>query len=343
VRALDGLPSTESGGPILTPRPWTAAVFISDALQNPSVEGTQVIAAHLSQHLALTHGVPTVAWRCTGGGMELRTLFRLARSSGSVNVSYLPQNGLTAATMIRAAILALFVHARIELIVTQIWLREPRRWRVLARRTLQSLVVGNDHQAAQVRELNVPTSVLRARTTYSPDTLIAPEHARATLGWSAGPHLLHVGHLRRGRNLQVLASLTDLGEVHVVASPYGREDPALSLPDEIDIHRGVVAHMGLWYRAADVYVFPTVDPGEVSGVPMSVIEALACGTPVVALRSPMIDGLGPHAHLVVVDGEEKLRAAVASVLSNPSRGAENVQGLSQDECGSDLIACGAGP
>jgi len=43
------------------------------------------------------------------------------------------------------------------------------------------------------------------------------------------------------------------------------------------------------YWAADCYVFPVVDPHSAVGVPLSVLEALACGVPVVSTR---FDGLG---------------------------------------------------
>lgn len=103
---------------------------------------------------------------------------------------------------------------------------------------------------------------------------------------------LHVGHLRANRGLEVLAAAKrHLGhalEVVVQASPRFAEDPEV-VRDLVDagvhIRRSFVEHPGDLYRSADLYLFPVPDErGGAVELPLSVLEALACGTPVLTTR-----------------------------------------------------------
>jgi glycosyltransferase involved in cell wall biosynthesis len=105
-----------------------------------------------------------------------------------------------------------------------------------------------------------------------------------------GPVLVHVGHLRRNRGIERLISLKiglgNSAEVVVLGSPTFRPDP--SLVSELK-GAGVVVRIGFiedlhtCYRAADLYVFPGADEeGGAVDLPLTVLEALACGTPVLS-------------------------------------------------------------
>ena len=107
-----------------------------------------------------------------------------------------------------------------------------------------------------------------------------------------GPVLLHVGHLRSNRGIERLIALKkglgDHAEVVVLGSPAFRSDP--SLVSELEA-AGVVVRVGFiedldsYYRAADLYVFPgTEEEGGAVDLPLTVLEALACGTPVLSTR-----------------------------------------------------------
>lgn len=104
------------------------------------------------------------------------------------------------------------------------------------------------------------------------------------------PIAVHVGHLRRTRGLERLveikARLGDRIEIVVVASPSFEPEPDISdelLAAGVHIDRGFVAAIAGVYLAADLYLFPPPPDSEGAiELPLSVLEAVACGLPVVA-------------------------------------------------------------
>jgi glycosyltransferase involved in cell wall biosynthesis len=117
--------------------------------------------------------------------------------------------------------------------------------------------------------------------------------ARAALQLNPGEIvLLHVGHVRANRNLGGLAELARAGHrVLMVVSPRMpvERNVATELKDAgVTLLEGARPDLRRVYWAADVYVFPVVDIRSAVGVPLSVLEALACGVPVI---STSFDGL----------------------------------------------------
>jgi len=129
---------------------------------------------------------------------------------------------------------------------------------------------------------------------------------RARYGWGLHERvILHVGHLRANRNLEVLAELGRVPglRVWVVASTAMATDAALAQElrtcgCRVDI--GYMADIQEVYACADVYVFPTRPAAgdalpqryaEVGAIdmPLSVLEALASGLPVVSTRFPALE------------------------------------------------------
>jgi glycosyltransferase involved in cell wall biosynthesis len=84
--------------------------------------------------------------------------------------------------------------------------------------------------------------------------------------------------------------------------------------------------VGSWFAAADVAVVPSVrdDSGNVDGLPNTVLEALASGTPLVSTSAGGIASVVRNGETGVIVAERDPRAlalAVAELLRDPGRGA----------------------
>lgn len=92
---------------------------------------------------------------------------------------------------------------------------------------------------------------------------------------------------------------------------------ALNLEEAVHLV-GFQDHAIAWYRSADVFVLPSL----VEGMPNVLLEAMACGTPVISsdCRSgpaEILEG-GRYGNLVPAGSAEELCDAIAAMLMNPS-------------------------
>jgi glycosyltransferase involved in cell wall biosynthesis len=97
---------------------------------------------------------------------------------------------------------------------------------------------------------------------------------------------LHVGHLSSRRNLDALISLagghgTEVIVVGSTSTPESRTLRRRLEESRVRVIREVVP-INEFYRMADCYVFPVIDEEGCVEVPLSVIEALSSGLPVLA-------------------------------------------------------------
>jgi glycosyltransferase involved in cell wall biosynthesis len=96
---------------------------------------------------------------------------------------------------------------------------------------------------------------------------------------------LHIGHLKRSRNVGVLSEIRDQARLVLVAGRSEGYDSVLRrrLQEEgvivIDTYLKDVEEI---YQACDCYLFPVEAPGQAIDIPLSVLEAMACNLPVIA-------------------------------------------------------------
>lgn len=101
------------------------------------------------------------------------------------------------------------------------------------------------------------------------------------------PVVLHVGHLKYGRNVQKLLDVDSSRQVVLVCSTLTENEQdiklrqELSLKDNICIMDGYIENIEEIYQLCDVYLFPTVESGNCIDVPLSCMEAASCDKPVV--------------------------------------------------------------
>jgi len=155
--------------------------------------------------------------------------------------------------------------------------------------------------------------------------------ARAELGLAPDrPLLLHVGSEERRKNVEtLLAALAGLvrrrRDILLVRVGGGsarsrRLIARLRLGAHVRYCSDLAeADLVRWYRAADAFVFPSLYEG--FGLP--VLEALACGCPVVAANRTSVPEITGDAALLVDEplDPDALAAAIARVLDDPARAA----------------------
>lgn len=102
--------------------------------------------------------------------------------------------------------------------------------------------------------------------------------------------ILHVGHINKGRNLEALIPLqkNNIGQVVIVGSTSTptKEGMDLQLKEKL-LKNGVIVidryleNIEEIYQLSDIYVFPVKSETGSIGLPLSVLEGVAAGLPVV--------------------------------------------------------------
>jgi glycosyltransferase involved in cell wall biosynthesis len=99
----------------------------------------------------------------------------------------------------------------------------------------------------------------------------------------------HIGHLNEGRNLKSLITLQETGNQLIVVSSSSTPSDALgpsALKGELEtagikVFDGYIEDISEIYHMSDVYIFPVMEPNSSIGMPLSILEARACGIPVI--------------------------------------------------------------
>jgi glycosyltransferase involved in cell wall biosynthesis len=123
---------------------------------------------------------------------------------------------------------------------------------------------------------------------FSPANISKVVELRKKYGFDSRPVILHVGHLSSGRGLKDFLLLdSNRYNLLVVASGMFEDDQIeqMLMSHGVRIIRGYLPEINELYQIADAYFFPTKSTEFVINIPLSVMEALACGTATVAYRS----------------------------------------------------------
>lgn len=162
-----------------------------------------------------------------------------------------------------------------------------------------------------VRTEFLPTGVDLEK--YRPAEPEACQQARDELGISEQETVvLHVGHIKRKRNVGVFKQLQKIDNIQTVLIGSSTTETDQSLERELEEAGCTVVDRYLpnierYYGMSDVYVFPTVSKTNCIETPASVLEALACNVPVVTTSFGALPRLfDSDCDGIVFAGEERL-------------------------------------
>ena len=101
------------------------------------------------------------------------------------------------------------------------------------------------------------------------------------------PVVLHVGHIKQGRNVAQLMKIDNRYQVLLVSSTATKNDEDVALREaltacpDIKLIDTYIPNIEQIYQLSDVYFFPVVEMANCIDVPLSCMEAASCGLPVV--------------------------------------------------------------
>jgi len=222
-------------------------------------------------------------------------LWRVIRQFQPDVLLYAPEAAATRNSFLRLTALRCYAPRACSIMISL----QPRSYSrldgLLVRALRPSLILAQSRETRDtVAALGCPSALLPSGvdlSTFRPSTPAEKLALRKKHGLSPEAFVVvHVGHLEENRNVGLLNQLrAELGcETVMIASTWQKHNQSV-----VDVVRAALLRGGTHvidhyleqvaeaYQMADCYLFPTHTPGSAIAMPLSVLEALACGVPVV--------------------------------------------------------------
>lgn len=101
------------------------------------------------------------------------------------------------------------------------------------------------------------------------------------------PVVLHVGHMKSGRNIAELLKIKNDYHIALVVSTLTKDEQDIELRKKLESRQNItiiddyIPNIEEIHQMADVYFFPVAESGNCIDIPLSVMEAAACNKPIV--------------------------------------------------------------
>lgn len=253
-------------------------------------------------------------------------LWILARKEKEV--LYMPFASDTLGSAVRLAVLSLVVRGRLRVIFA---LRHPVKniTRFLIKFSKVEIIALSKDSCDYFRARTgnpvyyLKTGVDTAR--FTPVT--AEQKIKLREKFCVGPEekvILHVGHLKQNRNLQVFLQMKEHYRIFLVVSSVTREERDESLCRELMLKKNItiidsyLENIEEVYQMADIYLFPVQQAESCIDVPLSVLEAAACNLPVVTTAYGELKNFTREPGFCFLDSmaPEQLEQAVVSMMKH---------------------------
>lgn len=135
------------------------------------------------------------------------------------------------------------------------------------------------------------------------------------------PLVIHVGHCSKGRGLEDFARIHTAQRMVVASGMFEDENVVRILNDaKVKILKGYLENVEEVYQMADAYLFPTRSAEFVISIPLSVMEALSSGVPVIGYKSfeNLKEITGSEGAITLIDNAEQLDAVLPEVVKKKS-------------------------
>ena len=277
-------------------------ILLSNCLTDVADEGCLKVANSLTKRIKQVQERVTVVSTARRSGLTdiyldinkfliSGKLIRLIRKSGEP-VLYIPFPTRSLPNAIRIFWLSLFVPKPFKVVFT---MTSPyNRLSKMLLKWSKAQVYALSKSAADFYETVVgPKRVTYLKTGVDTDRFVptAPENIRELKGkYGLDPDkkvVLHVGHMKAGRNIGQLMKLDSQYQVLLVTSTFTTDEQDLQLRQQMEQCENIkiidyyLPNIEQIYQLADVYFFPVLEQGNCIDIPLSCLEAAACGTPVV--------------------------------------------------------------
>lgn len=265
------------------------------------------------------------------------------------NVLYLPFPAKTMATALRVFMLSLMTRRPLRTVMV---LQSPMNAiaKLLLRMSRTKVVVLSADAAHFYRQILPADRVEYIKTGVDTRQFVpVSEEKKLSLKAAFGldplrPVVLHVGHLKEGRGVRALLRIDPKYQVVLVTSTLTQNEQDNTLRAELEARKNVriidtyIPHIEEVYQLADVYLFPVTAMGNCIDVPLSCLEAAACGLPVIATAFGEMKEFKHCPGFIIVDTlPDDLQPLLEQALSCPADSREGVLPYDWDGAAQQLL------
>jgi len=314
---------------------------ISEDLSHPLDEGIKIFAHSLLGAWSKEHRALGVSLRAVeknkGSHIIGIKANKLMLSAGLWNISrrfrpdlvcYVPSASATLFSFLRSRMLKLYwPHARVVMVSLQ-----PRHYGSLSGRLIRffcpdAVFTQDDNTRRRLSGIGCTTQIIPSGVDLDRFTPV-PQVKKTELRkkYHLDPDsftVLHVGHLKKKRNIELLTRVHRQTNAQVICV-------GSSLPDKDRLaltgslrEQGVVVldkyipEIQEIYQLSDCYLFPVFSEDACIGTPLSVLEAMACNLPVIAVRyGGLSHNFKEGQGLVFTDDQEGILSSLAGIKRN---------------------------